>query len=275
MTPLTPWHPDESVLQGYVDGHPTSLSGASVEAHLVACAQCRSAVRDAVPADRLTSIRAGLQDRVDALERPWLERLLVWLGLQEVDVRALLATPALRAAWWMAVVAATGLAVLNLRNGRDPEALFLLLAPLVPVCTTALAYAPGLDPAFSQVAATPYSTTRMLLARSLAVGATAFLGTGCAALALPDRDITSVAWLMPAVALTLIALALSPRLGAVTASSVVGAAWVSFVVLLRSEGVDVLDVLGVTGQLVLGGLAIATLVVLVDQQKRLDGGRTS
>ena len=275
MTPLTPWHPHESVLQGYVDGHPSPLSGASVEAHLVACARCRSTVRDAVPAERLMNIRAGLQDRVDALEHPWPERLLVWLGLQEVDVRALLATPALRAAWWMAVVAATGLAVLNLRNGRDPETLFLLLAPLVPVCTTALAYAPGLDPAFWHVAATPYSTTRMLLARSLAVGATAFLGTGCAALALPDRDITSVAWLMPAVALTLITLALSPRFGAVTASAVVGAAWVSSVVLLHSEGIDMFDVLGAGGQLVVAAVALVALVVLVDQQKRLDGGGTS
>lgn len=275
MTPLAPWHPEESLLQSYVDGHPTLLSAASVEAHLVACAQCRSAVRDAVPAGRLTSIRVGLQDRLDALERPGLERLLVWLGLQEVDVRALLATPALRAAWWLAVVAATGLAVLNLQNGRDPDPLFLLLAPLVPVGTTALAYAPGLDPAFSHVAATPYSTTRMLLARSLAVGATAVLGTGCAALALPDRDMTSVAWLMPAVALTLVALALCPRLGAVTASCLVGAAWVSFVVLLRSGGVDVLAVLGVIGQLVVGAVALVALVVLVDQQKQLEGGRTS
>jgi hypothetical protein len=275
MTPLTPWHPPESVLQGYVDGHPTALSGASVEAHLVACSQCRTAVRDAVPTDRLIRVRAGLEDRVDALGRPAFERLLVWLGLQEVDVRVLLATPALRAAWWMAVVAATGLGVLNLRNGRDPEALFLLLAPLVPVCTTALAYAPGLDSAFWHVAATPYSTTRMLLARSLAVGATALLGTACAALVLPDRDMTSVAWLMPAVAMTLTALALCPRFGAVTASSVVGAAWVSFVVLLRREGVDVRGVFGVTGQLVVGAVALVALAVLVDQQKRLDGGGTS
>lgn len=275
MTPLAPWHPDESMLQGYVDGHPTSLLGASVEAHLVACPQCRSAVRDAVPRDRLTGIRAGLHDRIDALQRPWLERLLIQLGLQEVDVRALLATPALRAAWWLAVVAATGLAVLNLRNGRDPDPLFLLLAPLVPVCTTALAYAPGLDPAFAHVAATPYSTTRMLLARSLAVGTTAFVGTGCAALALPDRDMTSVAWLMPAVALTLTALALSPRLGAVSASAVVGAVWVSFVSVLQSGGVDVLGVLGVAGQLVVGAVALVALVVLVDQQKRIEGGRTS
>jgi hypothetical protein len=151
----------------------------------------------------------------------------------------------------------------------------MLLAPLLPLLTTALVYAPGLDPAFPLIAATPYSTVRLLLTRSLAVGVTALVGTWCAALALPDRDVASVAWLLPSVALTLVALALSPRLGAVPASSVVAAGWVSFVVLLKREGLDVLDVLGAAGQLVVGGVALAAFVVLVDQVKRFEGGRPS
>lgn len=271
MTPPAPWHPDEAVLQAYVEGQPS----ASVEAHLLACDTCRDDVRPGVPAQRLGEIRRGLENRLDALERPRLERALRWLGLAEADVRALLAAPAMRAAWCMSVLASVLLAVLNLRDGRDPGSVFLLLAPLVPVVTTALAYSPGLDPALPHVTATPYSTTRMLLARSLAVGGTAFLGVGAAALALPDRDLASVAWLLPTVVLTLCALVLSPRLGALNASAVTGAAWVSLVVLLHREGVEVLDLLGLTGQVVCAGLAATALVVLVDQQKRFDGGGTS
>lgn len=265
MTPPAAWHLDEATLQGYVDG---VLADASVEAHLLACASCRAQLRDAVPPDRLDRVFAAVEDRVDIFERPRLERFLTWLGLQEADVRALLAAPALRTAWLLAVVAAVVLALLNLRNNSDPDAVFLLLAPLVPVATTALAYAPGLDPALQHVAATPYSTTRLLLARSFTVGVTALVGTGLAALALPDRNLASIAWLLPAVALTLLALALSPRFGAAHASAVVGVAWVSFVVLLHREGIDVVDLLGVAGQLVCAALAAVMFVVLMDQQKR-------
>ncbi len=274
MTPPDPWHPEETVLQAYVEGGPSTML-ASVEAHLLACVACRHRVADAVPEARLSSVREGLDDRLDALQRPRLERWLVRLHLNEADVRALLAAPTLRAAWCLAVLAAVGLAVLNLREARDPDALFLLLAPLLPVVTTALAYAPGLDPALPHIVATPYSTTRLLLARSLAVGVTALVGTGGAALALPDWDVASVAWLLPALALTLLTLALSPRLGALSASSVVGAVWVSFVVLLHREGRDVVAVLSGGGQLGATVLAIAALAVLVQQQKRFDGGGTA
>ena len=271
MTPPDPWHPEEAALQAYVDGGPS----ASVEAHLLACVVCRHRVAAGVPEARLSSVRQGLDDRLDALQRTRLERWLMHLGLPEADVRALLAAPAVRAAWCLAVLAAIGLAVMNLRNGRDPDAVFLLLAPLLPLATTALAYAPGLDPALPHIVATPYSTVRLLLARSLAVGVTALLGTGGAALALPDRDVASVAWLLPAVALTLVTLALSPHLGALSASSVVGAVWVSFVVLLHREGTDVVEILSGAGQLVATVLAIAALAVLVQQQKRFDGGGTA
>ncbi len=274
MTPPAPWHPDEPVLQAYANGQAMALSGASIEAHLLGCARCRDQLSQAVPIDRLASLRARIEDRVDVLELSRLERLLIRLRMQEADVRALLAAPALRAAWCVAVLAAIGLGLLVLLGSKDPDALFLLLAPLLPVCTTAVAYAPALDPALPHVAATPYSTTRLLLARSLAVGVTAFVGTGAVALALPGRDLASVVWLLPAIALTLVALALSPRVGAAWAAALVGSAWVSFVMLMQREGVSVVAALGLAGQLVAGLLTAAALAVLVDQQKRIDEGGT-
>lgn len=271
MTPPAPWHPGDEVLQAYVDGRASS----SVEAHLLGCADCRAAVMGGVQPRRLMGIRDALLDRVDALERPWLERVLMRLGLQAQDVRALLAAPALRAAWCGAVVASIALAVIVLQSDYDVDAGFLLMAPLLPVCTTAVAYAPGLDPALPHVAATPYSTTRLLLARSLSVGATAFVGTALASVALPDGEPAGVVWMLPALALTLVALTLSSHVGAAWAGAIVSTGWVGFAALLRSEGMDLVDVLGAGGQIAFAVLAAAAAVALLGQQKHIDEGGTA
>lgn len=271
MTPAGSWHPGDEVLQAYVDGRASS----SVEAHLLSCADCRAAVIGGVPPQRLAGVRNALLDRVDALERPRLERLLLRLGLQVQDVRALLAAPALRAAWCGAVIASIALTVIVLQSDHHVDALFLLLAPLLPMCTTAVAYAPGLDPALPHVAATPYSTTRLLLARSLSVGATAFVGTTLASVALPDGEPAAVVWMLPALALTLLALTLSLHVGAAWAGAVVSTGWVGFAALLRSEGVDLMDVLGAGGQVVFALLAATAALALLDQQKHIDEGGTA
>lgn len=272
MTPATSWHPDEPQLQAYVDGRPGGLSAASVEAHLLACGGCRSTVRAAVPDARLAAVLAGVEDRLDGLERSWVERLVCRIGMSEPDARALLAAPNMRLAWWGAVLAAAVLALLVAQQSRDPQGLFLLLAPLLPMVSTAAAYAPGLDPARSIVSATPYLRTRMLLARSLAVGVTALLGVGAAAFALPERNLTAVAWLLPAVALTLVVLALSPWLGTGPATGVVAGGWVTAVSMLHGRGVETLAVLDRNGQLLCAALAALALATVVDQWTHVDQG---
>ncbi|MDP9182064.1 MAG: zf-HC2 domain-containing protein, partial [Actinomycetota bacterium] len=183
MTPPPAWHPGEELLQSYVDGGLPGLSASSVEAHLLACGTCRTQLTEAVEPTRLIRLRLDIDDRIDAAQRPWSERLLVRCGLDEADARALLAAPSLRWAWWLAVAAAVALGLIVAGDTHDPDALFLVVAPIVPLAATAAAYAPALDPAFSLVAATPYRTMRLLLARSIAVGATAMVGVAGAALA--------------------------------------------------------------------------------------------
>jgi hypothetical protein len=270
MTPAATWHPAEELLQSYVDARLAGLSAGSVEAHLLACATCRARVAEGVPAERLTRVRDDLDDRLDALQRPWFERLLVRCGMAEADARALLCAPSLRRAWVLAVLATVVLGLLVAGDDRDPTALFLLLAPLVPLVTTAVAYAPALDPAFPLVAATPYRTVRMLLARTLAVGATALAGLAVVAVAVPDRHVAGLVWLLPTLALTLLVLVLAPRVGTTTAAWGVGTAWVVTVGALHRRGMDVAWVADAATQAGAGVVAAAALAVLVHQWARLD-----
>lgn len=274
MTPPTDWHPGSDLLQTYVDGGLPGLSAASIEAHLVACALCRAAVSGGVDTRRLARVKDGLDDRVDRMARPWLERLLVRLHVDEADARALLAAPTLRRAWVLALVGAAVLGALVAENARAADELFLLLAPLVPVAATAAAYAPSLDAAFAIVSATPYSLPRLLLARSLAVGATAVLAVAAVSSALPNRQVTDVVWFLPAVALTMLVLALAPRVGTGPAASAVGFAWVALVGGLRQRGVDVDWVAGAETQVVAALTAGVAVLVLARQWRGLDvGGR--
>jgi hypothetical protein len=269
-TPAAAWHPEEGQLQRYVDGGLPGLSAASVEAHLLSCATCRELVGGGVDPARLARVRSRLDARLDQLERPWLERLLLRLHVDELDAQALLAAPSLRRAWLLAVLGATVLGVLVAESHREADEVFLLLAPVLPVLVTALAYAPALDAAFSLVAATPYSLARMLLARSLAVGVPALVAVAAASLALPGGDTTALVWLLPALALTAAVLVAAPRVGTGPATTAAVAGWVFLVAGLRERGVDVGWVASGGTQLVAALVALVAAAQLVRQWRGID-----
>jgi hypothetical protein len=269
-TPAAAWHPEEDQLQRYVDGGLPGLSAASVEAHLLSCSPCRELVSGGVDRARLDHVHAVIDDRLDQLERPWLERLLLRLRVDELDARALLAAPSLRRAWLLAVLGATVLGVLVAEADHDPDQVFLLLAPVLPVVVTALAYAPALDAAFTLVVATPYSLARLLLARSLAVGVPALVAVAAASLALPGGDTTALVWLLPALALTAAVLVAAPRVGTGVATAAAVAGWVFLVAGLRERGVDVGWVATSGTQAVAGLVALVAALQLVRQWRGID-----
>jgi len=270
MTPPTTWHPGDDQLQTYVDGGLPGLSAASIEAHLLACRTCRSAVSGAVEPARLDTVKSRLEDRLDRIERPRLERLLLRLRVDEADARALLAAPNIRRAWVVALVGAALLGAAVAESAARADDLFLLLAPLVPLAATAIAYAPSLDPAFALVSATPYSMARLLLARSLAVGVTAVVGVGAASLLLPGAHATEVVWFLPAVALTGLVLALAPRFGIGPAAWCVGLAWTGLVSGLEHRGTETEWVAGAGTQAVAALVTAAVVLVLVRQWRELE-----
>ncbi len=271
MTAGARWHPSQDGIREYVTGQLDRVSASSVEAHLLTCGPCRSLVRAHVPTARLDAMLSTVEDRLDARERPRVERVVRRLGMDEPDARALLAAPSVRIAWWGAVGLACLLAFL-VEAQESPRMLFLLLAPLLPVISTAAAYAPGLDPALPIVMATPYRTSRLLLARSLAVGATAAAGASLAGLGLPGQRTTMVLWLLPALALTSMVLALSPWLGTGLAAGTVGGGWVLAVGLLEHRGADPLVAFHRDGQLLSALLAAVALAVVASHQRHLDEG---
>lgn len=272
MSTRAQWHPGEDALQTYVDGVAGVALAASVEAHLLSCAGCRAALAPAIAPTRLAAVRSGLEDRLDAAERPWLERLLRRLGVGEADARVLLAAPSVRGSWWLAVVLALALAVLAAVQSPSGDDTLLLLAPLLPVVATAAAYAPRLDPALALTQATPYPALRRLLLRS---GTVAAASTGLAALAsvaLPIGNAQALVWLLPSAALTVSVLALSTWVDAEAAAAAACTAWLVAVWSATRGGAGALAVYDEAGQLVSAVVLLAATAVLLSHRHRVDPG---
>ena len=91
MTPNPNWHAVPELLANYATGTLGRTQAASVEAHLVTCVSCRSAMT-AVP-ERLEHNLTAITARVDQPQRPRLERFLERIGVPEHILRALAVTP--------------------------------------------------------------------------------------------------------------------------------------------------------------------------------------
>jgi hypothetical protein len=80
----TTWHVDDAALARWIDGTDGSVSGASVEQHLLTCAECRAKV---APEPVVEQVWARVRDVVEVPRRTLLERLLKQVGLSEADAR--------------------------------------------------------------------------------------------------------------------------------------------------------------------------------------------
>ena len=219
------WHPDDSVVHAYAGGTAEFAAAASTEAHLAACAPCRARLRPAVDAGRLDAIWAQVGERL-AEQAPRSERFLRRLGVSEPTARLVLATPALRRSWLASLALVVGMLVLVAQRGGTGGLLpFLVLAPLAPVAGVALAYGPAVEPAYEVGIAAPFSSFRLLLLRTCAVLTTTVPVAGLGALALPGTDWLTLGWLLPALGLTSLTLALSSRLDPRSAAGLATGLW--------------------------------------------------
>jgi hypothetical protein len=217
----TAWHVDDAALARWVDGTDGSVAGASVEQHLLTCADCRAKVPapDPLVWDR---VRATVETPRVAV----LERLLRRTGLAEADARVVAVSPAFRAAWLVGLIALLAFVTVAgaWGEGRGQWA-FLLVAPLVPALAVALGYDPELDEALETECATPYSKARMVLLRSLALVLIGLPALTAANAALPGT--IAFWWLVPAAGCTVLVLALSTWISPLTSVGVVGTVWLS------------------------------------------------
>ena len=193
------WHLDEATLRAYVDGRPLTVVGASVEAHLVDCPDCRMRLGEVMPHEVVDRAWSAIRAHVEAPRRSLPERLIRRLGISTETARLLVAVPAFRGAWLLGLFLVTlfaGLAALF--TGKYGLVLFLIVAPLAPVAGVAASFGGDADPCHELVTVTPHPAVRMLLLRTAGVLVTSLPITLLAGLALPGPAWLGVAWLTPA-----------------------------------------------------------------------------
>jgi hypothetical protein len=225
-----------------------------------------------VTSQRLDANWRAIVAELDAPARSKLERVLLMLRMPESIARTLVATPALRRAWFVA----TGVALLFGLGAADttkPGAsllMLLALAPMVPVVGVTLAYGPGSDPAHEVTLATPMSGLRLVLLRSTAVVACSIAAAGIAMLLLRDKTWMSIAWLVPSLALPAVCLALSTFMAPRRAAVLVGVLWLVPLSVINRNVTDELVVFRQWGQLALVVLGIGAAAMVVVRREAFD-----
>ncbi|MGV9816483.1 zf-HC2 domain-containing protein [Streptomyces cellulosae] len=270
------WHVPEDDLRAYARGGLEAPALWSADTHLTACAHCRAVLAGLGDTVALDDGWERLDAELDAPRPGLLESLLLRLGVRDHTARLLAATPALRRSW-LGAVSAVLLLTVAVTAGRRPT-LFLALAPLLPLAGVALSYGPRMDPTYEMAVVAPMHGFRLLMIRTVAA-LTAGLGlNGLATLALPGYGLPALSWLLPALALTATALALSARLGPVLAPALTGGGWAALLVTadaVRSGTHETLAPFTAAGQGVSAAVAVLAAGLLVLLRDRFDLSRDS
>ncbi|MFD5078077.1 zf-HC2 domain-containing protein [Streptomyces sp. NPDC058371] len=248
---MTGWHTPDDLIARYTDGSLPETDSWSLEKHLESCTACAVRASHAARAGAAGAVLSEVRDAVLHAVRapaavpsqahasaptpapaPAGRRARAVGGRLGRIVWA--AGPALRGAWLGAVVlVALGALALAYAGGfAGARPLLLAVAPVVPVAGVALSYGRHADPLYEIVATSPTGGLRLVLMRTAAVLTVSVPLLTAAGLLLPSagprlpQAPATAAWLLPGLALTLAALALSGYLGCRTASLVVGGGWV-------------------------------------------------
>jgi len=201
-----------------------STTAASLEAHLVGCAECRRALSAAADPSAVAASWDAIAERIDLPHEHLVLRLLGRVGIDSALVRIVAATPALQAAGLVAIVAVAAAAAVASRTAGAAGP-FLLVAPLAPLAAVAAAFAPSADPAGEAGVATPLHGVGLVVRRAVAVLGVTFVTLGVAALALPDLGPRAVAWVLPGLALAVGSVALGTWVRIEAAVSILVAGW--------------------------------------------------
>jgi len=225
------WHIEGALLERYAAGKMPDPAALSIETHLVGCRECQEAAAPYVEGARLDTVWRGVEDLVDAPRHTPLERLLKRLGASDATARLLVATPSLRAPWIAAVATVLLMSILSAsRPGQQGVLLLLVLAPLMPVAGTALAFGSRTDVTAELTTASPVSGLWLVMVRTASVLLTSITLAAGASLLVPNLRWTAFGWLVPALALTTATLALASRLRPAAAAAAVSTVWVVGVV---------------------------------------------
>lgn len=269
---MNTWHAttDELTVYRYGDGDP--IVTASVEAHLLACPDCRRTL--ATVGDAHASAETA---------RRWdqLTALIDVPGAAALP-RITLSTRPLMSAWLLATVLVFVIPLLpEIIAGVATPIALLAVAPLAPMMAVALAYRTSADPAGELALSTPMAGLRTIAGRALLVGlAAAPLGVG-AAFILGSSAAVAFAWLLPGLALASVVLFVgTTRLDPSLVAGAIAVCWpvaVSFPwVTRRTPASTVADWIAAPDlQLLMLTIASVALVAAVARRDRLTYRRTT
>lgn len=267
----TTWHVPAELVDAWVTGKVGPTVAASVEQHLTVCPACRSAVIAPVVADAaldLDRVWSRIADQVEAAPTPPVGRLMTRLGMRPSDALLLGAASAFTASWVAAIATIVALTfTMAVVRPSSAVAVYLVLAPLVPMAGVAAAYGREVDPIHELGVASPYPQLRLLLLRTAAVLVLSLPVTVVAGLAL-DPWWVAVAWLMPGLALVALLLVATAWCLPGVAAGVVGVLWAAIAVTAYRFD-KVLVLVGETGLGVSAVTLVAGVVVLVVARRQL------
>lgn len=253
------WHISEAVALAYVSGDVQGARAASIEAHVMTCQTCRSLVGREVSTDRLEAIWAEVEELADAPRPTWAERLLTRIGVPATDARLVASAPSLHLSWLGAITAVLAFAAWASQSGDRGLALFLIVAPIVPVAAVAGAYGRWIDPTYEVSVASSYPTIRLLLLRSMAVVLASGLLAAAASLLVPDAKVAA-AWILPCLALVTVTLVLSRWLPLLAAAAGVATCYVLPLLGGLYQDADVLGLV-ISGAVQLTALVVAAAAI--------------
>jgi hypothetical protein len=270
-TGATDWHLPDDDIRRYAALELVPPALWSADAHLAACADCRERLSTAAPRELAGDGWVSLDAELDAPVPGSVERLLVRAGVPDHTARLLAATPTLRRSW-LAAVALT-LALTALLAHLAHPAVFLVVAPLLPVAGVALSFGPRVDPTYEIALVAPMHTFRLVLLRCTAVLATTTALSGLASLAMPDLGLAALGWFLPSLTLTVTSLALTPGFGPVTAAMLVATGWLALVAATFGPGGGGSAVFVPAGQLTLALAAAVVAAVLARHHRAFETSR--
>ncbi|HJR96653.1 MAG TPA: sensor histidine kinase [Actinomycetota bacterium] len=199
---------------------------------------------------------------------PLLTRALLAMRLPPFVPGVIASTPSLRVPWLLATAAVSVFAAWG-AAANDQVLAFLVVAPVVPVAGVAAAYGPWADPMFETTRSTPVSGFHVVLARTIAAGATCLPLMAASVLVVPGSEAAALAWVMPALALSLASLVVSTFTSLPRAALAAAAAWCLLVgVVAATDEVGML--FDGPGQVTFLAIAVVASFLLARRRERFE-----
>jgi hypothetical protein len=220
------WHIDADDLAAYAAGETGPVMLSSIEAHLVSCEACRASLAGVVHGDEgdLVDDRvwAGIVDRVDQGRR------LFTRSSQLLHV-SLSSPPLALVTLLLAGLLVAFVCFARLGESRYATTMLVSIGPLVPLVGARLSFGRQVDPAGLMAGAAPMAAGRVAATRAFVATAIACLaGLAVSPLTTLGFGDTAV-WLLPALALSTVTVAISTFVDATVPTIAFATAWVAAV----------------------------------------------